>query len=480
VNVAVPRREGEEGMRAGKRKGFRMRFAWMFLFFWLTPTSSLIAQQGTASLTMEGVIDRALERNNLVRSSRFGVEKARWDEKKARMALLPTVNFSARMMRIDDRTFAERDFRRYFGPELADQIPQTVFQTSYASSLDLTVPIFNAELLNGISLARAGGEVANRGERMAREQLLFQVAIGYLNVLKAREVLQLQRDYLELTRLNLEKAERLHRADRYSRVEALRWQVEYKQQESAVVGSRAMLRTAVTALGRLLGAEKGEKIEIEERIPERLLAFSNGLGELDDGELLELGQVDDGALIEGNAGLAANRAGAEMSRLSHRQAKAAYLPNLSLSYSHAWRENNTLALDDYSPKTLMVVLQVPVFSGMQNYTSVRSAYYEYRQEQEELADQVQNVRFLLGDVASRLVDLKAQRQLARANVELSEESYRIVERQKEQGRVSNIDFIDAKLNLQNAKLGEVTAGYDFIAAAVELKYLLGELESILK
>jgi len=83
-------------------------------------------------------------------------------------------------------------------------------------------------------------------------------------------------------------------------------------------------------------------------------------------------------------------------------------------------------------------------------------------------------------VVSRIVDLKAQRELARASVELGEENYRIVARQKEQGRVSNIEFIDAKLSLQNAQLSEVTSHYDLIAATVELHYLLGEMESLIE
>ena len=46
--------------------------------------------------------------------------------------------------------------------------------------------------------------------------------------------------------------------------------------------------------------------------------------------------------------------------------------------------------------------------------------------------------------------------------------------------MSNIDFIDAKLSLQNAQLSQVTSRYDFIAATVELHYLLGDLESLIE
>ena len=41
-----------------------------------------------------------------------------------------------------------------------------------------------------------------------------------------------------------------------------------------------------------------------------------------------------------------------------------------------------------------------------------------------------------------------------------------------------MDFIDAKLNLQNAKLTDIKNQYDFIAAMVELYYLTGQLNSL--
>ena len=62
---------------------------------------------------------------------------------------------------------------------------------------------------------------------------------------------------------------------------------------------------------------------------------------------------------------------------------------------------------------------------------------------------------------------------------LSENNYRIVETQRERGVVSNIDFIDAKLNLQNAKLQQITDHYNFITTIVEYYYLTGKIEQLL-
>ena len=436
------------------------------------------AQQApeAVSLTMEASISRGLSQNNQLRSSEFAAQKARWDRKHAWTRLFPTLSLNSRITRIDARTFSERDFRGYLPAELAGQIPQTVFRTSYYTSLDVSLPLFNGALLNGLSLSGISEKMADQMHRSTRDRIVFQVIASYLGVLKSREVLRLQRDYLELSRLNYEKAGRLHDAGRYSRTEVLRWKVDYQQQKSVVVGSESALRSALALLARLLNID-GD-VDIEGLIPGPLLAESEELARLSDDEILGFIRLSDSELIRANAALSAAKSGEKVGRLTYRHAYAAYLPNVSLSYSHAWRENNTFALDDYSPRTLMVHLSMPLFSSFQNLTSVRSAGYSYRQSREQFADQLRNTRYLLTETVNRAINLKTQRELSRANVEYSEHNYRIVAQQKEQGLVSNIEFIDAKLNLQNAKLNDITTHYDFVSAMVELYYLLGKLESI--
>jgi outer membrane protein TolC len=76
--------------------------------------------------------------------------------------------------------------------------------------------------------------------------------------------------------------------------------------------------------------------------------------------------------------------------------------------------------------------------------------------------------------------LKTQKELSGISVEFNEQNYRIVEQQKQKGLVSNIEFIDAKLNMQNARISDINNYYDFITGMVELYYLLGKLEEIIE
>ncbi|MFQ5627746.1 MAG: TolC family protein [bacterium] len=463
-----------------------MRLLAIVLVFTFAPTNTAAAHQPEGNdkpkrvvLTMEQAISRALEKNNQVRAAKFGLQKARWDKKHAWTLLLPTLSFNTRYTWIDDSTFALRDFSRYFSdPNSPFDIPQTVFQSSYFSSFDVSMTLFNGALLNGISLANANVDMSEHFSESTRENMLFLVISSYLNVLKSQEILKVQQEYQELSKLNFEKAERMHNAGRYSKTEALRWKVDYQQQKSVVVNSESVLRNDRSVLHRVLNTKTDEEIDIVPELPKRLLNESRKLALLSDEEILEIIQLGENELVRMNAALAAAKSNTEVSRLLHRNEYASYLPNVTLSYTHAWWENNTLALDNYSPKTLMINVSIPIFTSFQNLTSVKSSYYEYKQSQEEFFDQLQNMRLLLTETANRLINLKTQRELNKAEVEYNEHNYRVVEQQRERGLLSNIEFIDAKLNLQNAKLNEINSHYDFISAMVELHYLLGRLGAI--
>lgn len=425
-------------------------------------------------IPMEAAIARALDKNNQVKASEYALRKASWDHYHSWTRLLPIVSFNTNYTWIDDSTYALRDFTRY----LPFPVPKTVFQNSFYSSFNVTMPVFNASILNGISMASKGKAMAEDLNASARRTIIFQVIQSYLNVLKNKEILDQQKEYLDLSRLNFEKAERLYDSGRYSKTDAMRWQVDYQRQMSIVTTSESNLRRGRIILSRLLNAALGEFFEVEKRIPERLLRESNQLLTLEDMELLELIQLDDESLISANAALAAAKKSEEISESGYRNTYNAYLPVINLTYLHAWRENATLALDDYSPKTLLVNLSVPIFTSFQNFTRLKAAYYDYRRSQENFNDQLLNIRFILTETVNKLINLKTQKELSKVSVAFNERNYNIVEQQREKGLVSNIELVDAKLNLQDARLADITNYYDFISGMVELYYLLGKLDKI--
>jgi outer membrane protein TolC len=431
-------------------------------------------------ITIEEAIFRALKMNNQVKASDYALERASWNKKNAWTQILPVISLHTQYAWIDDSTFALRDFSRYFqDPNLPFKIQQTVFQNSFFTYFNISVPIFNLVLINRISQAGVGEEMAEDLNESARRTIIFQVISGYINVLKQKDIYKLQEDYLELSRLNYEKAERLFNAGRYSKTDALRWKVEFQQQQSVVTTSQSNLRSSRIVLSRLLNAKQGEFFEVENQIPMTLLEESERLLELSDLELLALIQMDDEKLMEVNADLSAAKKNENLSLSSYRNTYSNYFPVIDLNYNYGWQENSNVNLDSYSPKTLMVNFRMPIFTSFQNYTQLKSTYYEYRESQEKFYDQLLNLRYILTETVNKLINLKTQKELSKISLEFNERNYRIVDQQREKGLVSNIDFVDAKVNLQNANLDDVNNYYDFIRGMVELYYLLGKLQNIL-
>ncbi len=446
-----------------------------------------VSAQEISYLSLEDAIQKALVQNNLVQADKYAMKKANWNKRHAWALLLPSLTFNTRYSWIDDSTFALRDFSRYFrsdepplpGMESGLNIPQTVFQESYYTSFDVNMALFNGTILNGISYAGAAEELAKYQFTSTQNSIVFQAISHYLNALYTADILKLQEEYQKLSELNYQKAERLQEAGRYSKLEALRWKIDLQQQKSTVSQSASGKRTALAALARVTATPLDQQLHIDEQLPDKLLLESDRLQEMNDADLLDMINLNQQKLVKANAALAAVKSSEDMSRLFYRNSYTKFMPNVNLNYSYAWQENNTVALDDYSPQTLSLNLSWPLFSGFQDYTANRADYYEYKRSQELFNDQLHNLNFTLTQTVNKLIDLKTQIELSRANVEFSENNYNVVASQKEQGLVSNIDSIDAKLNLQNAKLGQLKNKYDFISGMVELYYLLGKLNLLL-
>jgi len=432
-------------------------------------------------ITFEEAISRSLTENKQLRASRYGVKKYEWQKWSAWTQLFPRVTFNTRYTWIDDSTFALRDFSRYFQDDQSPfgiKIPQTVFQEAFFTEIDVSLTLFNGALLYGLFIAGANEDMAEYSDESTRRNIIFLTIKNYLDILKNEEILKLQQEYLNLSRLNYQKAERLYQAGRYSKAEVLRWKVEEQQQQSMLVNSESVLRSTQSTLCRIMNLDMRTNLQVDPKIPQPILEESGNLSKMSTGEILQLIQIEDAALIEANATLSVARKNEEVSKLLYKNAYTGYMPTLSLTYSYAWRENNTIELDDYSPQTLMINLSIPLFTSFQNLSNVKSQYYAYKQSRESFEDELQNTRLILTQTVNNLLNLRTQKELSAVNVQYTERNYRIVEQQKEQGLVSNIDFIDAKLNLQNARLTDISNQYDFITTMVELYYLLGDLKSI--
>ncbi len=157
----------------------------IILFILLTIFSSISAQEMKAKekiyISMEEAISRALSKNNQVKASEFGMLKANWDKKQAWTQLFPTVSLNTRYMKIDQKSFEERDFFRQnlhlFFPNLPPDftVPQSSYRESFYTSIDLAMPIFNGNIFNGLYIANAAEEASIQMNESTKRNIVFLV-----------------------------------------------------------------------------------------------------------------------------------------------------------------------------------------------------------------------------------------------------------------------------------------------------------------
>lgn len=458
-----------------------MKIIQVILFFLLFISTNIISSfaQTKSYLNMKEAIELALSKNHLIKAKQYELEKASWDVKRAWSQLFPVLSFNTRYNWIDAQTFAERDFRQYLPPELSEQIPQTVFQESYYSNFDLSVPLFNGVLINGLSVAYEQKSLSKSMNKAQKEEIIFNVISNYLTAIKNKRLLNVQEEFLNLSKLNYEKAHRLFLAGRYSRNDELRLKIDYQQQKSNIASSQAEFRNSILSLGNLLNSELDTSLVLDDKILSPLEIEFQRILKISQDEIFDLINLTEDQLIKANSKLRSLESSKKISRLLYKNSYSSFFPKINLNYSYGWRENNTLKLDDYSPKNLSINLNIPIFTGFQNYTQLKSTFYEYKKNEEEFNDQLLNTKLILNQVVNNIIMIKTQMDLLKTNLEFSKNNYNIVSRKRERKLVSNIEYLDAKLNMQNTEINMISTKYNLITSIAELYYLIGKIETMI-
>lgn len=201
-------------------------------------------------LSLYAVVREAVSVNLDLAAADRRVAAGMADVRNARSALLPQIGMGSRATMIDkDRAGAS------FGanPERAMRASGDFSQLLYS---DKAWSNFTVEGKTQIS------REAERSELQL--DILQESAVSYLNVLRAKTSLRVQKDNLKLTRSNLELARVRESVGAAARDEVYRWESEIANGRRSVLNAQAQLKQANVALNRLLHRPLEEPFLTEE------------------------------------------------------------------------------------------------------------------------------------------------------------------------------------------------------------------------
>lgn len=449
--------------------------------------------QQEKTYTLDECIKIAIDNNLNLKSTKNTEQSAKINYQQSKMSLLPSVNGSYNLGVNNGRSI---------DPFTNDFINQQLTFSNVNLSLNAT--IFNGfRLMNSLKQQRLNTEAATLEVAQEKQNLILSVTLGYLQVLNAKDVLNLNKQRLVATNKQLKIQKDLYEEGRENPADYTDLLGQKSSDETNILSSEIALNNAKLSLSTLLNINSKVDVNID-----------SFLFNLDKYQYTS-DQVFKDAL-EGLATFKARELRLESAKKGVSVAKAQYIPEISLfgglstNYSSAaetFTSTGTAVvetgdfvtinnqdikvltnqtsfsaqqinyLDQFDNNLNSVIgfsVSVPIFNGFRAKNNValekvrvEESLIALEQTQVEIKNAINQVHFDMEAAFARYQSLTKQ-------VIAFQKSFKINETRFNNGVSNFLAYITSKNNLENAKINVSIAKYDYFLRVKVLEYYRGQ------
>jgi outer membrane protein len=430
------------------------------------PKGEVITLESAVSLAMSTNLELAAADRRVAAGEDLVLE--------SRSPLLPQIDLSAAGTVIDDdraeAALGVLPERRITG---SAQLRQLIYADSAWAGYDIEKHLQTSRVEDRESL---------------RLDVIQEVAVGYLKVLRAMTTEKIQKDNLKLTRSNLERARIRVSVGAAGPEEVYRWETVIAQSRSDVLAAESATRTAMITFNRILNRSQKDEFYVQALDPKETL-----YGIIDErtndylNDERSIGRLSDFMVLEGLAGspelgafdafiLAQDRALLSAGRTQ-------YIPVFSLEAGVTETLDEGGAGSDPPPTatasaddtdwTVGVFATYPLYAGGQITAAKRRAMKEL--------DQLQTERAAFADrIEERILAAVQLIRTSYPSIQLSSEAAEAAGKNQDlvidayaEGIKSIIDLIDAQNQSLTADLRAANTAYDFLVDLASLQRAIG-------
>lgn len=431
--------------------------------------------------SLQQCIDTALQRNILVQQSGLMMQSAEVDKNQAKMNLLPNVN-------------SRWNYGNNFGRNV-DPITNTYTNNQLSSSnagLDAGVILFNGmRLQNLIQQTKFAHAAAALDYKQAKDNLVLNVILAYMQVLVSDDVLQVSRTQLLVTQKQIERMEILVKEGSAGNFQLTDMKGQMANEQINIVNLENNLQQAKLTLCQLMNIPYSSTVKLERTVQLNETAYAQSSPEVIS------------AAMEYMSLVKANEYRIKSAAKSIQIAKSGYYPTISLgasagsSYSNLFTRLipttiSEVTTGDYIKNGLT---RTPVFKEIQNFSTTSVPYFKQMENNLgffagvnmqipifnnlQTKNRVKQARLQLKntelDAENANYQLKQTIEQAWLNMHTSynryamlkeqlsnfEESFRAAEVRFESGVINAAEFLIAKNNLDRTKINLVQTQYEY-------------------
>lgn len=399
-------------------------------------------------------LDAARQHDAQFRAARHELESARQAVPMARAALLPQIGLSA--------SGSDVVGSRQFPNSLNQDVRLRVEYATPQASLQLRMPIFNAEARSRVDQTQAQSDVAEAVYRHRGLELVDRLATAYLQVLLANEGKALAQTQLAALQVQLAQVKQ-----RLERGEGTRVEVAQTQANLDVVKVRLV--------------EAEDQVVLTRRQLKRMTGMDDmPLSGLPAGEALPplqpqgLREWVDLALLQSPT-LAAREQALVVAKMGVKRNFAGHLPRLDMVASLTQSQNESISsLNQTSTlRSIGVQLNVPIYSGGGVDAGVKQALADQARAEEEVRTERENIEIEIHKLYQTVASGQARISAYGQSVASAELLLQGMKRSLEAGLGTQNDVADALARVFLARRDLAQARVEYMIARARLMLQAG-------
>jgi outer membrane protein TolC len=416
--------------------------------------SLVAAPADTLDLSLEQALELAGRRSPARVEARVARFESGLSAVKAGASLLPSAAATL--------GWAETETRSPLNPD------SLITAEGWSGSFSLSQVVFDPTVFAGVagSVVYAGYYAADARDKQAR--LVYDVTAGYLDLLRARLLRDVAGSALERARDNLQLARERERLGAAAGIELMRSEVQQAQAEIDLLTADKAL--AAANAGFLAAAGIAERVVVR---PTELLTEPPSFDFGDPDSLV--------AEIERrNPGLKLADKSRTVAAIGVAAAAARALPSVSLFWRSGYSDTafpSYAAWRDRDDVSRGINFSFPLLDIKSFILGIADAGAQSRRARAALARARLSLRAAATAAALDYREARQRCDLARRNLDLSRELFRLAEQQRRLGSLSLLDFLSVETGLSQAQAAYVGALADSYIKAAQITYLLGRSDA---
>jgi outer membrane protein len=338
----------------------------------------------------------------------------------------------------------------------------------------LTQPVFlGGAGLAGVSIASGAKRAAEGGLEARRQSVVYNTVGAFYACLLAREVSEVEEQALAQSMANLDLVRKRFEAGNASGFDRMRAEVDVANLKPQVISARNGYASALTGLRMVMGLAESTPIAVDGRLE----YADDGMDSLSLADLRTLArrQRPEYRALGGQKSIASGAAAA---------ARSAFLPKVffQTDYSFmAMRTDYDFTRKDFSKGfTSAVSLQIPLFNSGANWygwhkarMDVKIAKDNWKQADDGIAAETEMAFNKFGEARQKV-------RAAGETIAMAQEAMRLANLMYEEGASTQLDVMNARLALTQARLNHVSSLYEYQVARYGLRKAAGVLKGVLE